>query len=282
MSGTGRPAYDADGEPRRRRLGLRGHRAARPGPLARRDAGDRAQGTAAPRRAAADHRRRRAPAHRLCHQHPAGRPGSSARRPRTAPPPPGPRRGPHPLRQGHRAAQTCRCTTWPRTASGAPWSPWPASSPPGHNYSPSPSTQPAAGNPNGSGCGSSPSPDAWPAPPGAPCCTCPPTLPGPGYSSTPSPPCARSPLPTEPAVPVPRSTPQAGLWNRRPPDRPRASCHTRTPQSAPTQPAPTGHEPSRPLRERSGLGDRWTAWCSWRIGPAAGNELGMLMQHRLW
>jgi hypothetical protein len=47
------------------------------------------------------------------------------------------------------------------------------------------SIRPAAGNPNGFGCGSSPWPDAWPAPHGAPCCTCPPTLPGPGSSSTP-------------------------------------------------------------------------------------------------
>ena len=34
---------------------------------------------------------------------PAGRPGSSARRPRTAPPPPGPCGGSHPLREGHPA-----------------------------------------------------------------------------------------------------------------------------------------------------------------------------------
>ena len=84
-----------------RRVGRRGHRPVRPLRLAARDAGDRAQGTPAPRRAAADHRRRRHADHRLRHQHQprtAGRPGAAA-------PPPGPRRGPHPLREGHRADQ---------------------------------------------------------------------------------------------------------------------------------------------------------------------------------
>ncbi len=65
--------------------------------------------TAAPRCAAADHRPRRAPDHRLRHQHHPW----TARRPRAPAPPPGPRRGPHPLRQGHRpdqppAARLCR------------------------------------------------------------------------------------------------------------------------------------------------------------------------------
>ena len=74
------------------RLGRRAHRPARPGPLARGDAGDRPQGMPPPRRPAAVHRPRRAPLHLLRHQHPP----QSARRPRTAPPPPRPLRRPHP------------------------------------------------------------------------------------------------------------------------------------------------------------------------------------------
>jgi len=48
----------------------------------------------------------------------------------------------------------CELTTWPRC-------------------SPSPPTPPAGGNPNDSGCGSSPSPAGWPAPAAVPCSTCP-------------------------------------------------------------------------------------------------------------
>ena len=51
--------------------------------------------------AAALHRHRRAPVHLRCHQHPR----RAARRSRTPPSPPGPVRGPDPLRQGHRPAQ---------------------------------------------------------------------------------------------------------------------------------------------------------------------------------
>ena len=64
------PAYDADGEIRRRRLGRRAHRHARPDRLAEGDAADRPQGTPAPRRPVALHRPRRAPLHLLRHQHP--------------------------------------------------------------------------------------------------------------------------------------------------------------------------------------------------------------------
>lgn len=47
------------------------------------------------------------------------------------------------------ALPTCPYTTWTRTGSGAPSSPWPARSPPGCNCSSSPSTPPAGGNPSG-------------------------------------------------------------------------------------------------------------------------------------
>ena len=49
--------------------------------------------------------RRRAPHHRVRHQHGHRRAGHPARRPRDPPPPPRPLRGPHPYRQGHRAAR---------------------------------------------------------------------------------------------------------------------------------------------------------------------------------
>ena len=54
----------------RRRLGRRAHRAAQPLPVAGRDAGDRPRRAPAPRRAAADHRCRRQPGHRVRDQHP--------------------------------------------------------------------------------------------------------------------------------------------------------------------------------------------------------------------
>ena len=155
---TGRPAYDADGEPRPGAWVIEVTGLLDLTRLADRDAGDRPQGAPAPRRAAAADRPRRAPLHRVRHQHPPRRPRPPARRPRTAPPPPRPRRGPHPRREGHRADATCRCTSWTRTGSGAPSSRWPARSPPGRRCSPSPSTPPGAGNPNDSGCGCSPSP----------------------------------------------------------------------------------------------------------------------------
>jgi hypothetical protein len=63
--------------------------------------GDRAQGTPAPPRAAADHRCRRAPGHRVRDQH-LPRP---ARRPRTASSAPGALRGPHPRRERHRTVE---------------------------------------------------------------------------------------------------------------------------------------------------------------------------------
>lgn len=73
------------------------------------------QGTPTPRRPTPADRPRRAPADRLRHQHPprpTGRPG-------TAPPPPGPRRGPHPHQQGHRPGQPAPCTASPKTRSGS-------------------------------------------------------------------------------------------------------------------------------------------------------------------
>ena len=181
-AGDWQTAYNADGEPRPGAwvieatglMSLRG--------LAGGDAGDRPQGATAPRRAAAADRPRRAPLHRLRHQHPPRRPAPPTRRPRTAPPPPRPSRGPHPRREGHRAAQPARCTSWTRTGSGRPSSRWPARSPPGPNCSPSPSTPHGGGNPNGSGSGSSPCPPRPPVTPAASCCTCPPTHPGPGLA----------------------------------------------------------------------------------------------------
>jgi hypothetical protein len=74
------PAYDGRRRHPRRRLGGRAHRSARPQRLANGDAGDRAQGAAAPGRAATDHRCRRDAGHRVRHQHhprPTGRPGSA-------------------------------------------------------------------------------------------------------------------------------------------------------------------------------------------------------------
>lgn len=50
------------------------------------------------------------------------------------------------------------------TASGAPWSRWPARSPPGPSCSPYPSTPHDGGNPNDCACGCSPSPAASHAP----------------------------------------------------------------------------------------------------------------------
>jgi hypothetical protein len=69
------PRRGADARLRRRRPGPAGclgrgdHRHAGPVILACGDAGDRPQGTPAPRRPAAIHRHRRAPLHLLCHQH---------------------------------------------------------------------------------------------------------------------------------------------------------------------------------------------------------------------
>ncbi len=96
------PAYDSSGEVRpgawvaelTSLLDLSGWP---PGPAC-----DRPQGTAPSRGAAPAHRRRRAPADRVRDQHQGGRARHPAARPRAAAPPPGPRRGPDPLREGHR------------------------------------------------------------------------------------------------------------------------------------------------------------------------------------
>ena len=95
------PAYDGDGRVRDGARDRRHHRDVGPVVLAGRDAGHRPQAAAAPRAAAAVHRHRRAPVHRVRHR----RQERAARGPRTAAPPPGPLRGPDPLRQGHRAAE---------------------------------------------------------------------------------------------------------------------------------------------------------------------------------
>ena len=143
--------------------------------LAERDAGHRPQGTPAPRRAAAPDRPRRAPGHRVRHQHRPGgqladlelrhRRRARARTASATPKTPG--------------CATCPCTTSRRTRSGAPSSPSPASSPPGCRCSPSPGTTPAAGNPNDCGCGCSPPPADSPPTAGSSACTCPRTHPGP-------------------------------------------------------------------------------------------------------
>ena len=94
-------AYDRLRRATARRLGRRDHRHARPGRLARGNAGHRPQGAPAPRSAAAVHRHRRAPVHLPGHLHArAAAPGPGA-----PAPPPGTLRGPDPLRQGHRPAQ---------------------------------------------------------------------------------------------------------------------------------------------------------------------------------
>jgi hypothetical protein len=98
---------------------------------------------------------------------------------------------------------TCPCTSWTRTGSGAPSSLWPANSLHGHRCSPWPSTPPDDGNPSGCGCGCSPSPGGSPAPAAEPCCTCPPTRPGPACSPQRSPPCAATPRRADQHLPDP-------------------------------------------------------------------------------
>jgi hypothetical protein len=70
-------------------------------PAGRPGCGHRPQGAPAPGDAAAVHRPRRAPVHRVRHR----RQERPAHGPGTAAPPPDPLRGPDPLRQGHRAAE---------------------------------------------------------------------------------------------------------------------------------------------------------------------------------
>ena len=173
------PAYDARRPDPRRRLGRRAHRAARPDRLADRDAGDRPQRTTAPRRAAAAHRRRRAPDHRVRHQHhrrPAAGPGTAA-------PPPRPRRGPDPDRQGHRPDEPAAARLRPEPDLVRHRRRWPSSSPPGCRLLALTDQTPDGGNPNGSGSGCSPSPPASPAPAGRSGCTWPTGHPGPSCSS---------------------------------------------------------------------------------------------------
>ena len=89
-------------EPTRGCPGRRGHPVAASvvQRLAFRDPGDRPPRAAAPRRAAADHRRRRVADHLLRRQHPR----MADRRPRDPAPAPGTGRGPDPQPQGHRPA----------------------------------------------------------------------------------------------------------------------------------------------------------------------------------
>ena len=100
--------------------------------LAEGDAGHRPQGTPAPRRPAAVHRHRRPPVHLLRHQHQ----GRAARRPGTTPPPPGPVRGPDPLRQGHRPAQPAPARLRPEPDLVRDRRAWPATCSPGCRCSP--------------------------------------------------------------------------------------------------------------------------------------------------
>ena len=130
------PAYDGDGQVRDGRLGRGHHRPAGPGRLAGRDAGHRPQGTAAPRRAAAVHRHRRAPVHL---------PSPPTRRKASSPTwncgtggGPGARTGSAAPRTP--GCGTCRSRASPRTRSGARSSRWPASCSPGRRCSPSPAT----------------------------------------------------------------------------------------------------------------------------------------------
>ena len=225
------PAYDADGRPRPAPGSPRS-----PGcwTCQRWPAGMRVivrKRAPAPRRAAAAHRRRRAPADRVRHQHRTRR-APATRRPRTAPPPPRPRRGPHPRRQGHRAAQPAAARARPEPDLVRDRRAGLRAHRLDADCSPSPSTPPDGGNPNGCGCGCSPSPGASPAPDGAPCCTCPAHAPWAGAARHGDHHPARLRRPrTDQHPPVP-TTPHAGPWNRRPPERPRPNCHTPPPESA--------------------------------------------------
>src|SRR6478735_7183047 len=89
----------------RRRLGGRGHRSGGPVEMACRHPADPAQGTPASRRAAAVHRCRWAPGHRVSHRHPQRRDRRPARWPGVAPSPTRPGGRPDPPSQGHRASQ---------------------------------------------------------------------------------------------------------------------------------------------------------------------------------
>lgn len=119
-------------------------------------------------------------------------------------------------------SETSRCTTSPRTRSGARSSRWPAKSPPGRSYSRSPAptappTRPAAGNPNAYAYDCSPPPPESPGPAAAPPSTSPATPPGPSCCTPASP--GSTPT-THPAKPHPNhhSDPnKPGPWNRRPP-----------------------------------------------------------------
>ena len=101
------PAYDSDGQVRDGAwvAELTGLLELDKEQMARGHAGHRPQGTAASRSAAADHRRRRPPRHRVRHEHPPGRPGHPAAGPGAAPPQARPVRGPDPQREGHRTGQ---------------------------------------------------------------------------------------------------------------------------------------------------------------------------------
>ncbi len=159
---------DSDGPSPARRLGRRGRRPVRPLRVAGRSAADRARGSPAPRRAAADHRLRRAPDHRVRYQYQP----QAAGRPRAAAPPPGPRRAPHPLRERQRADQpgAARLRPEPDLVRHRR----PRRRPRGLDADPRPdrARRPAVG-PSASGYGCSPSPDVSPEPADGPGCTWP-------------------------------------------------------------------------------------------------------------
>src|ERR1700716_1398984 len=94
------PAYDLDGQPRKGAW-VADHRHARPDEVADRITGHHPSGTTAPRCAAAVHRHRWAPVHRVHHRHHR----RATPRPRSPPPKPRPGRSPHPLRHSNRPAQ---------------------------------------------------------------------------------------------------------------------------------------------------------------------------------
>ena len=68
--------------------------------------------------------------------------------------------------------------------------------------------------PSVSGCGSSPSPVASPAPDAAPCCTCPQTSRGPRRCSRPSPPCRAHRTRLSSRTSCPTTVSRTGPWNR--------------------------------------------------------------------
>ena len=162
-----------------------------------------------------------------------------ARGPGTAAPPPGPLRGPDPLRQGHRAAEPAAEGLRPEPAMVRDRRPGlraagldPAARP-GRR-------RPAAGNRNGSGCACSPSPGAWPAAAAACGCASPSDGPGPARSPPRSPACRPSRPADQPEPPLRHGrSNHRGPWNPAHPARQPGSQPSPAPENQP-QPNTSG------------------------------------------